>query len=433
MVARLTALYSLSCHSLFGGITQLRMVILVSDIHLTDTSERTTFPSEFFFKQLGSAIQRVTEDVTIVLLGDIFEILKSKEWIDAERRPWQPCDAKHVETVEKILNGIIAANQTFFDGMNEFINQHPFVTLKYVPGNHDRPINTEMGAAARAILQARLPLQKTDGEEFHLVYVNKPHKLVAKHGHEWDSSNRYEEYKGKTAAFGDAIVIDLILRLPLLVAEKLNISDPEDPLLSYLYEIDNLRPHTLRVIAQWLNRGLDDLKKINEKAPRAINETATELVKNLRDLALNVSFESFKLNRRKRVGTWFLINEITMRGFLRVAHRLPWGEGEPGTEIKEALDDFQYNFKDYEYLVSGHTHHPMAVPMSDIGARCRGFYINTGTWRRIRPVTQSFKVSTKQLPFAAWDEGSIAMIYSPQEQQKLKLPAFELQKLTRGT
>jgi hypothetical protein len=71
--------------------------------------------------------------------------------------------------------------------------------------------------------------------------------------------------------------------------------------------------------------------------------------------------------------------------------------------------------------------------MSGIGRRRPGFYINTGTWRRIRPVTQSLKVSSAQLPFACWDEGSIASIYNQQEQQQLRLPAFDLQKLTRGT
>lgn len=408
------------------------MIILVSDIHLTDTSDRTTFPSELFFTQLKSAISRVREDVTIVLLGDVFEILKSEEWLPLNLRPWQTCEAKHVEAVKKIVNGIVASNENFFAGLREIKERYPFVTLEYIPGNHDRPINTPMGAAARTILQGNLPLQKNGGEEFRRLYVNKSHKLVAKHGHEWDISNRYEEFGGKTAAFGDAIVIDLILRLPLAVADKLNITEREHPLLSYLYEIDNLRPHTLRAIAQWLNKGLDNLKKIHQKAPGAIDEVATELVKELRNLALNVPFESFTLNTRKRLATWLLVNEITMRGFLRVAHRLPWGEGEEGSEIKLALDDFENNYTDYEYLVSGHTHYPRADPMSDLGARCQGVYINTGTWRRMRPVTQSLKDGSKQLPFACWDEGSMAIIYTPQEQQTLNSPAFELQKLTRG-
>lgn len=410
------------------------MIILFSDIHLTDTPERTTFPTDFFFTKLEAAITRGQEDVTVVLLGDIFEILKSSQWLEKKVRPWQKCDQLHVQTVEAIVRGIIKSNEPFFEGIRDLKKRFPHVRFEYIPGNHDRPINTDMGVTARALLQAELPLLgKANGDKFNLLFTNKQHKLIAKHGHEWDTSNRYEEFKGEKAAFGDAIVIDLVLCLPSLVAEKLKIEDPADPLLWALNEIDNIRPHTVRVIAQWLNGSLDQLKQLNPKAPKAINEAMTQLAKNLRKLALENSFESFTLGPVKRLSTWALLNTITMRGFLKVAHRLPLGEAEAGTEIKFALDDFQSRGDEYEYLVSGHTHEPMVIPMSGIGRRRPGFYINTGTWRRIRPVTQSLKVSSAQLPFACWDEGSIASIFNEREQQQLHLPAFDLQKLTRGT
>lgn len=409
------------------------MIILVSDIHLTDTKERTTFPTENFLKNLESGIKCGIEDITIVLLGDIFEILKSSKWLVAGIRPWQECTSAHVQTVEAILSSIIQANPDFFVGINNLKAAYPSLNFIYIPGNHDRPLNTKMGEKARVILQQKLPLQEEQGKLFQPLFQSESHQLIAKHGHEWDGDNRYGEFGGaNTVAFGDAIVIDLILRLPQLVREALKI-DFDDPLLTYLHEIDNLRPHTLRVIGQWLNGGLAELQRINYKAPRIIDEAVTQLARNLRKLAMDVPFESFKLNTwRRKSASWLLLQEISIRGFLKVAHRLPWGEEERGSESSYALEDFHFYGDNFNYLVCGHTHNPLAMPIEIIGDNRPRFYINTGTWRRIRRVTRSIQERGKRTTFACWDEGSLLTIFSAQEQQAFNLPAFDLQLLTRG-
>jgi UDP-2,3-diacylglucosamine pyrophosphatase LpxH len=416
------------------------MILFASDLHLTDGLERPTFSPSFFFQKLDTIIETAAtcaepgelQNVKIVFLGDIFEILKSRHWLDAHIRPWEASTPKHVDTVEAIFKSIVAANSEFFQNITALKGKYPFINFTYLPGNHDRPLNTDMGVKARTLLQKLVPLQEKGGEIFQLILTDPTHKLIAKHGHQWDSSNRYDETGGRTVAFGDAIVIELILQLPLLFRSSLKIADETDPRLEYLYELDNVRPHTLRVIAQWLNSGLETIVRGSNRTSRVLDEVVTEVVKKLKDLASNVAFESFALNSAKRKSAaWLLMNEITVRGFLKVAHRVPWGERESGSERDFALEDFSKADKKYQFLVSGHTHAPMVVPI-DTGDNTPRTYVNTGTWRRVRPVSRSAKENNLLQPFACWEEGCIATVFAAEEQKRLHLPPFELYRFTRG-
>src|SRR5205809_139195 len=75
---------------------------------------------------------------------------------------------------------------------------------------------------------------------------------VDSHSQECDSSNRSGARGGP---FGDAIVVEVLVRLPLRMAEKLqmNLHDRE---LDFLFELDNVRPQTQGGLARWLESGL---------------------------------------------------------------------------------------------------------------------------------------------------------------------------------
>src|SRR5207244_3943285 len=131
-------------------------------------------------------------------------------------------------TVREIVDRIIAVNDDFFTAIKTIRAAHEKVELTYVTGNHDRPLNTAMGTGSRAVIRQRLGLAGGDAL-FPESYEDSAHSLLALHGHHWDASNRY---RGKSIAIGDAIVIDVVTRLPIVFAAQLGIA-PDDPALRF--------------------------------------------------------------------------------------------------------------------------------------------------------------------------------------------------------
>lgn len=407
------------------------MIILFSDLHLTDATERSTFDAGTFLNRLSSIINQAVKlgvkDLNIVLLGDIFEILKSRKWLGADVRPWQKCDNSHIDTVEAITRGIIEANKAFFDGMRDLAATYPDCRFDYIPGNHDRPLNTQMGVRARALLQDVLPVYEEGGEEFQPIFVDLEHRLIARHGHEWDVNNRYGD---KTYPFGDAIVIELIQRLPILAGERLKMKEGE-ALLNFLHEVDNVRPHTLRVISQWVYGGLEDMKADHPKAYKIIDRTFRKLFSDLIKLTGRVNFETFSKNRyRRKLLAKALLHSMWLLGALRAARWISMEEA-PDYYQKYARRDFLTLGESYQYILCGHTHHPVITPL-DINKQPK-LYINTGTWRRVHPVSYGSRKRSRSVSFGTLNEGCIVTVFSPDEQREFGLPDYDVDRSTRGT
>jgi UDP-2,3-diacylglucosamine pyrophosphatase LpxH len=277
------------------------MIIIVSDLHLTDTIERSTLNEESFFESLNHvvtyAVSKGITDLRLILLGDVFEILKSEKWLEATVRPWEECDSRHSAVVDKIFASIISSNASFLQKLKKLSHDYK-VRIEYVPGNHDLPLNTEMGQLARQRLRQLGLLTDYTGGTFKERYEDAEHGLLALHGHTWDPANRYGE---KTVPIGDAIVIDMVQQLPVLVAQRLGLSSEDDQfgIMRMLHEMDNIRPHTLRVIAQWINGGLSHLENSHPKICKVIDESFTDLVERILDLQREVPFETFAVNRKR--------------------------------------------------------------------------------------------------------------------------------------
>src|SRR5437868_7018044 len=117
------------------------MIILVSDLHLADTTKRKTINLSSLLGCLTAAVEQARDDgvqsMMIVLLGDIFEILKSTQWPRNGVRPWDSAIwQRHVDTVSAIFDAIVSCNEEFFTELNKLVEKHPALRLVYVPGNH---------------------------------------------------------------------------------------------------------------------------------------------------------------------------------------------------------------------------------------------------------------------------------------------------------
>lgn len=413
------------------------MILLVSDLHLVSESERPTINVSSLLRRLNDIAKKANDDrveeLILVLLGDIFEILKSKIWIDDGVRPWENNSPSHRRTVESIFDSIVKANQQFFEGLNSLVKTYSFIRLEYVPGNHDFPLNTEMGAEARTKLQDILPLQRSKGELFNMEYSDKEHKLISMHGHQWDPANRYGS---GMAAIGDAIVIDLVLSLPVTVSERLGVPYG-DPSLEFLYELDNVRPHEPKVIAHWVTNGLAKIKTVHPNAYKVIDQTFQDLNERLETLSRTVSFGTFSTGTRRLRALHKLVTLAIKRlGALRVMRSVPAAKEDSGPYHDFALGDIQSMATfggDYRYVVCGHTHDPMIVPLNSVVETGKPvpLYLNTGTWRRVRR-DASGSLVRGSAAFGCWDEECAITIYSSKE-QKAGHPEYEIYRVTRGT
>ena len=87
------------------------MLVFLSDIHWTDGTSGETIHSGAFrgFVQDLSRIAKDAKarDLEIVLLGDIFDLIRSEQWIKAKVRPWDAKSSKQEQITKKILQGIL--------------------------------------------------------------------------------------------------------------------------------------------------------------------------------------------------------------------------------------------------------------------------------------------------------------------------------------
>lgn len=410
------------------------MILIVSDLHFADTAARRTVDATLlcalFAKEAKTAMEMKEGRLTILLLGDIFEVLKSQLWIDRAIRPWDADGAQHTKTVTDIFNRIVDANKGFFDGVTALKKRYGAqIEFVYVPGNHDWPLNSvNVGAHARQRLVQLLTLDHPDPmQPFSESYVNADYGLIASHGHEHDPLNRTTPAK---IALGDAIVIEVLLRLPELVAQGLGWSSI-DPRLEFLHELDNVRPQSPRVLAAWLNHHTGRLKdpKARGAVESALNDIPTRLA-GLRD--------SRKVTRAWREGSlwidfWAAALSTKKATFLasHVGVENDSGNSYAHHAVKDlrALVGSSYDFGP-QLVVHGHTHIPELVPLSPVKQLVgpAPVYLNTGTWRRMH----CFAPGTKGAPvFADYLEHTHVIVYNGDEQTFGK-PRYELQRAAHG-
>src|SRR5262245_28343476 len=109
------------------------MLIFASDLHLADHG-----PSPFSFRQFLSELELLVEHgrrngaekIKIILLGDIFEILKSEIWIERDVRPWEATTPSHELAVDAIVRAIYERNKELFDGLKSLQANVPGLHIK---------------------------------------------------------------------------------------------------------------------------------------------------------------------------------------------------------------------------------------------------------------------------------------------------------------
>lgn len=413
------------------------MILVLSDLHLADTKERRTINIEALCDLIARTadhhLRADGDELNVLLLGDVFEILKSSVWIDRNLRPWDTHTADHHDAVTAIFERIKDANWPLFEKWSALTAAYPGLKCTYVPGNHDWPLNAPIGRAARRSMVELLRLQHDHEVEFPLVYLDVDHGLLATHGHEHDPFNRTEVGR---IAFGDAVVIEVLLMLPRVAARELGGWSEFDPRLAFLHELDNVRPQSGTAMAAWIANGAKSLESEVEGAEKAIHRAVATVVAEMRTLR----------KRRQVTGAWkpgdkwvSALAKVTnvaidrLRLVRWVAGRTPDGDMDSYTDAaKIALASVAGNPEGFspEFFVCGHTHLPEheTVMQPDPGLEVPALYLNTGTWRRVQRHVADAK---KRRVFSTHDEESYVVLYSKRE-RAAGAPRYEFRRIARG-
>jgi UDP-2,3-diacylglucosamine pyrophosphatase LpxH len=402
------------------------MLVIISDLHLTDgTSGETIEQGAFFllrerlFSLAYDASWRAPnvyipiDRIDLVLLGDILDVIRSRYWCSAPAhvRPWgNPADTDFITAVEKINQDILKHNAKSLGVIKSLSNwitipaadvsHRPLaakedisganrvtipVFVHYFVGNHDwfyhlpGPDFDRIRASVTQALGLSNPLGSFPHapEEYpQLLEIYRSHKMWARHGDIFDSDN-FDGDRNKSS-LGDAIVVELLNRFPATVREKLGTQLPPE-CLDGLQEIDNVRP--LVVIPTWI----DSLLR------RTCSKDQAKAVKDIWN-GLASDFLKIDFVKQHKSALKFGLKVSTGISLARLSRALLWlkekfGIGNEKPFYQNALTEQAYKEGTAHFIVYGHTHHHEIVVLKaanpKAGLPFDQVYINSGTWRAV--------------------------------------------------
>jgi UDP-2,3-diacylglucosamine pyrophosphatase LpxH len=416
------------------------MLVFISDVHLTDGSSGTTIAPRAFDKLCRSLDDiiwnpkksKITE-VDIVLLGDIFDVIRSSLWLRPENtgidnpvRPWSDAtdtDSQGwnlqkyteiiVETITNRPNNIesIGYLKSF---SQRWAKKGVKVNITYIIGNHDWLINryaTTRKAIAEFVSIPNSATFATNKFPEYAVYNN--YKVMARHGDYYDTFN----YEGNrdASSIGDAIVIDLLNRFAVDVQK--------DPILGQvtgvadrLREIDNVRP--LLSMPAWIQGVCNEYPGVEEGLYRVWNG----LVDNFFKIPfvkshghIGPDYLDF-LRLALRLSSTFSFSSLkAMVG----SHIVTYFYNKPDEYRRYAYNEAALKSNNVRYVVYGHTHNAEQVGLDVVsipkGETIEKIYFNTGTWRKVFEQTT---MDDQNCEFIGWHVGTFVLFYLESEREK---------------
>jgi UDP-2,3-diacylglucosamine pyrophosphatase LpxH len=400
---------------MLGGL----MLVLVSDLHITDeTTANNVNPEAFALlgdEILDAMARRGAREIHLVLLGDILDLVRSDYWhrrgLPLAARPWggqlDPQSGMNASPdVEPQFQAVLAAALASATGaalqgmLARLAGAAVPFTATYVIGNHERVMwnfPSLQQETRRALPQI---------SHFAAAVERPEYGVLARHGHEWDEAthgwrlrrevllpgrpiDRFSPEAYRTMAIGEVVTAELMSGLVFHARDQ---GAPAE-LVDQLKDVNNLRP--LLDVFGWLEwiggtrgrahrtmlhealrRGLDGL--LDSGVARAwdrlqpdtlVSGDLVDRLEQARALLLGPDFASFRgrveaLQRLQRVVPFMLPGDDGLFAGARSETAL---EGGPATG-------------GIEYIVYGHTHRPRHDYLAAAVSGAVQLYVNTGTF-----------------------------------------------------
>ncbi|MFA6011258.1 MAG: hypothetical protein WC799_14835 [Desulfobacteraceae bacterium] len=375
------------------------MLVFLSDIHMTDGSSGETI-KETAFRIFTDNVQKLVdnlkpkppEEIRLVLLGDVFDIIRSRKWLSVTDRPWDGAGPGQEKIVREILDGILGNNKGSLGEIQKLRQwagemNIPF-DITYVIGNHDWLIN-RYPACRQAVATA---LGIVGGAPFPTEFFHMDYKVFARHGDVYDPYN----YMGNrdSSSIGDAIVIELLNKFPEQASKNLkslitkgSVTQAEADLIArQLRELDNIRP--LPDAPSWVLRVIQ--KTQNDAARKAIEQAWAACV----DAFFKVPFikKQDKLLMPDIIDYLQIALQLSSHMSKKMLEKIldlkeKWFPEDPaGGYDQHAVAEPKVRSGEASFVLYGHTHDHLIIPMDQTplpdGSNQDKIYFNTGTWRK---------------------------------------------------
>lgn len=419
------------------------MLIFISDLHFVDGSagEHNVPVGGFklFFESIAGKCDwlikkgRPIEEIKIVFLGDIIDLLRTEMWFEysENEKPWGDNEAKIEAHANTIFDAIIKKNQETFNLLSGNLKDRFDLPVEperiYVPGNHDRLCNKYQSLRDKICHWLKIPAR---GVPFEHYFENIDYGVFARHGHEYDRFNyeggisyKHEDYM--RVPIGDPITTELVAKLPFTIMQKDEIKKlPEAEqaaLKRNLQEIENVRPFSATL--EWL---IYQVKK-NLTLKEVIEDAVDEIIKEFNQLEFTKKWYD---HHDKWYEFWDEADQIQSVLFLLEKFKVFSSEKfmpllarvkkrfEKDDLLEAALKEYSHLDNRIRYVVYGHTHVPLQVPVHVTKDSKEHVYLNTGTWR-----TRYHKCK-EGLDFIGWKNLTHVIFYK-EEERETDFPVFE--------
>ena len=442
------------------------MLVFISDLHFVDGTAGEHNPPakafEYFFDDLISIAGKESnqiKEIKIVLLGDVFDLLRTEKWFahEVNDRPWGNGAAVEPNALD-IFQAIIShpENRKTFQlireqmaGLQARCERVPQCRLEsaprllYIPGNHDRLVNQYSSLRVEVCKCLGIPRdQHSPADPFPHVYGidtlgDRRYGVFARHGHEFDQFNyeggaSYTEVDYLRVPIGDPVTTELVAGLPYTLRKNLKSSagsiwpglsdEGVDQQIAKVnrnfQEIENVRP--LSAVIEWLLYQVQQNSWLKE----VIEESVDEVVNNFEAL----DFVKFWYGRHDKWTSWRDEADQIQATLFLLRHFKPFRAEALWELLLEAKDYFvkddlleaapQEYFHlspDIRYVVYGHTHDPLVVPLRTVPsapAPLQQVYLNTGTWRG-----RHWK-ATQDNSFISWKNMTYLIFYREDERRE---------------
>jgi UDP-2,3-diacylglucosamine pyrophosphatase LpxH len=380
------------------------VLVFVSDLHLRPGTAHHISRGALF-ERLWHRIEagRPGAPVKLVLLGDIFDLVRAPAWLTAHEKPYHEPSPALAARVGGIVEETVRAEAEFFDAIRARVARGA-LEVEYVLGNHDRLLAD--APAARATIRRALGMPGGDAP-FPATLTFGAEGVLAYHGHTVDQLC-FEP--GGVAPLGDIVASELIVRFPAEIRRRLEVDDPR------LDDIDDVRP--VLAVPSWVH-GLaqqrpEDLKPV---VVRVWRELVEEFLENahvktwIREhheplrldfaqrfrLLLAISARAKPRDVPRTTAMYYLLMRIVDARFAQTAVR--------------RLEEKEH--RGLQYVVNGHTHFAGMRPLGLVNGK-PACYFNTGTWRTLH---QLGDVARGRPAFMAYDAAAYLVFFGSGDPQ----------------
>jgi UDP-2,3-diacylglucosamine pyrophosphatase LpxH len=411
------------------------MLVLLSDVHLTDKSSGKTIGPKAFRKftesieDMASSPDAKINNIEVVFLGDILDVIRCDNWLASTKiRPWSEPDDKDGkgENLENYTNNIVTeicnkntdTKKYLSDFKAKMKKKGIKVKYEYIIGNHDWLINRypETRIMAAKFLCMDKPGRYKE-HNFPTEQFWKDYKLFARHGDIYDPFN-FEDARD-ASSLGDAIVIELLNKFPHSVENA--IGKNENPtLISLIREIDNVRP--LVDVPIWIMGACEKLA--DEKISKTVKDVWNDLVDNFLKLDFVKDRDKFlwpdivdALQFGLKISKLFSLKDLSSLPLRKL-------QSSEDDYIENAFSERPVKNNEAEFVVYGHTHSHKIIPLDSVGDKNNVIdktYLNTGTWRTVH-VRNAF--NRKENEFSSWQVMTFIAFYLKEERLDRKFEVW---------